>query len=234
VVPWAKAVTLPLLHAASAAEFLVLLLGLTGGIGMGKSTASVILARLGTAVVDTDELAREMVAPDQPALVEIRATFGDGVFRPDGSLDRSRMAEVVFGNADARKQLEGILHPRIRAAWAQRVGDWKSGGVGCGVVVIPLLFETGVEAQFDAVVCVACSAGTQRRRLLERGWTEEHLERRLSAQMPVESKMQKARFVIWTETTVEVHAAQWRVVLETLGVRKARSSCAGEMPRTHG
>ncbi len=194
----------------------MLLLGLTGGIGMGKSTASAILARLGLAVVDTDEIAREVVTPGQPALAEIRSTFGESVIRPDGTLDRSRMAEIVFGNPDARKQLEGILHPRIRAAWAQRVGDWRSGGVGCGVVVIPLLFETGVEAQFDAVACVACSAETQRRRLRERGWSEEHLERRLAAQMPVESKMHQSRFVIWTEPSVEVHEAQWQVVLRTL------------------
>ncbi len=189
---------------------------------MGKSTASAILARLGVAVVDTDEIAREMVAPGQPALGEIRSAFGDGVFRSDGTLDRSRMAEVVFGNPEARKQLEGILHPRIRAAWAQRVGAWRSGGIGCGVVVIPLLFETGAESQFDAVVCVACSAETQRRRLRERGWTDEHLERRLSAQMSVDSKMVKSRFVIWTETTVEIHEAQWRVVLRTLGLSSSK------------
>ncbi len=201
----------------------MILLGITGRIGMGKSMASAILARLGMAVVDTDEIAREVVAPGQPALAEIRSTFGDGVFRPDGSLDRPRMAEVVFGNPDARKSLEAILHPKIRLAWAERVGNWRSGGVGCGVVVIPLLFETGVEAQFDAVVCVACSAGTQRRRLRQRGWTEDHLERRLSAQMPVELKMQKSRYVIWTETPVEAHEDQWRVVLGGLGALGPRS-----------
>ena len=167
----------------------MLLLGLTGGIGMGKSTASAILTRLGVAVVDTDEIAREMVAPGQPALAEIRGAFGDGVFRADGSLDRSRMAEVIFGNAEARKVLEGILHPRIRAAWADRVGHWRGQGIRCGVVVIPLLYETRVEGQFDAVVCVACSAETQRRRLRERGWTEAHFESRLAAQMPVEAAL---------------------------------------------
>lgn len=185
---------------------------------MGKSTASTILTRLGVAVVDTDEIAREVVAPGQPALGEIRSAFGDGVFREDGSLHRARMAEVIFGDAEARKTLEGILHPRIRGAWECRVGDWKSRGLGCGAVVIPLLFETAAEEHFDAVVCVACSSGVQRRRLRERGWSDEHLERRLKAQMPVEAKMLKSRFVIWTEPPMAVHEAQWRVVLSGLGV----------------
>lgn len=196
----------------------MILLGLTGGIGMGKSTASTLLSRLGVAVVDTDELARDVVAPGQPALSEIRAAFGDGVLRDDGSLNRPRMAEVVFGNAEARKTLEGILHPRIRAAWGERVGEWRGRGLRCGAVIIPLLFETGAEGHFDAVACVACSAKTQRRRLLERGWDEAHCERRLAAQMSIEDKVSKSRFLVWTEPPVEVHEAQWRVVLETLGV----------------
>ncbi len=194
----------------------MLLLGLTGGIGMGKSTASALLQRLGMAVVDTDEIARELVAPGQSALAEIQAAFGGEVLRSDGTLDRGRMARIVFGDPDARRRLEEILHPRIRAAWANRVGDWRSGGVACGVVVIPLLFETEAEAQFDAVICVACSAGTQRQRLRERGWSEEHLEQRVSAQMPIESKMRKSGYVIWTETPIAVHEAQWKVVLRTL------------------
>jgi len=191
----------------------VLLLGLTGGIGMGKSTATAILGRLGVAVVDTDEIARELVKPGEPALVEIRDRFGGAVFREDGSLDRAALAEVVFKDVAARRDLEGILHPRIRESWGRRIGDWAKGGLRCGVVVIPLLFETAAESHFDAIMCVACTGATQRRRLRERGWTEEHLERRLAAQMPVETKMQRSQYVIWTEVPVAVHAAQIEQVL---------------------
>ncbi|MGE3312641.1 MAG: dephospho-CoA kinase [Limisphaerales bacterium] len=194
----------------------MLLLGLTGGIGMGKSTAAALLQRLGVAVVDTDEIARELVAPGQPALAEIQAAFGAEVLRPDGTLDRGRMARLAFGDEDGRRRLEAILHPRIREAWANRVGDWRSGGVKCGVVVIPLLFETAAESRFDAVICVACSAETQRRRLRERGWSEEHVDQRLAAQLPIELKIRKSGYLIWTETPVEVQEDQWKIVLRTL------------------
>lgn len=189
--------------------------------------ASAILSRLGIAVVDTDEIAREMVAPGQPALAEIREAFGDGVFRPDGTLDRQRVAEVIFRNTDARAKLEGILHPRIRQAWAQRVGGWRSQGVGCGVVVIPLLFETAAENHFDAVVCVACSETSQRQRLRERGWSDEHSARRISAQLPVATKMLKSQYVVWTEPPVPVHEAQLKVILATLGVSVKAQEPAG-------
>ncbi len=185
---------------------------------MGKSTASGILERLGFGVVDTDDIARAMVAKGQPALEQIRDVLGAEFIRSDGSLDRARLAEVVFGDANARKTLEGILHPRIRACWEARVEEWRLQGLAIGVVVIPLLFEIAVEARFDAVVCVACSAKSQRHRLRERGWTEAHVEGRLSAQLPVELKMQKAGFVVWTEPPVAVHEAQLRQVLATMGV----------------
>lgn len=185
---------------------------------MGKSTAAAILGRWGVAVVDTDDIARAVVAPGQPALDEIREAFGAGMIRGDGTLDRGRLAEAVFGDAEARRRLEGILHPRIRGVWWERVGEWRGRGIRCGVVVIPLLFETGAEGRFDAVVCVACSPATQRRRLLDRGWSEAHLQRRLSAQMPVETKILRSRFLIWTEPPVAVHEAQWRAVFATLGL----------------
>ena len=180
---------------------------------MGKSTATAILARLGVAVVDTDEIARDLVKPGEPALGEIRDRFGSGVFREDGSLNRPALAEIVFKDPEARRDLEGILHPRIREGWGRQIGDWAKGGLRCGVVVIPLLFETKAEAHFDAIVCVACTGATQRRRLRERGWTDEHLERRLAAQMSVETKMQRSQYVIWTEVPVAVHQAQIEQVL---------------------
>lgn len=194
------------------------LLGVTGGVGMGKSTAARLLSGWGHRVVDTDDVAREVVRPGEPALAEVREAFGPGSLLPDGTLDRGWLAGRVFAEAGARARLEAILHPRIRAAWKARVAGWRSEGCRLGAVIIPLLFETGAEGEFDATVCVACGAASQRVRLRERGWTEEHLERRVAAQMPVEEKMRRSDFVLWTEPPVAEHEAQWRRVLATLGV----------------
>ena len=101
----------------------MLLIGLTGGIGMGKSTVAEYLSRTGELVVDTDVLARELVAPGQPALAEIVRNFGEKVLAADGSLDRTTLAEVVFKDEVHRKTLEAILHPRIRASWKNWAGE---------------------------------------------------------------------------------------------------------------
>jgi len=183
-------------------------LGLTGGIGMGKSACAGFLRSKGIPVVDTDDLAREVVEPGQPALAEIRGAFGLGVFDRGGGLRRDQLARLVFANSDARKKLESILHPRIRALWRKKVDLWAREGLPLSVVVIPLLHETGAEKELDANICVACSRATQQRRLLDRGWTEAQITQRLAAQMPVETKMAKADFVIWSEAGLDLHEDQ--------------------------
>jgi dephospho-CoA kinase len=182
--------------------------GLTGGIGMGKSACTAVLRRRGLPVIDTDDLARDLVEPGQPALAEIRSAFGDAVFDPQGRLDRAALAARVFADAPARQQLEAILHPRIMTAWVDELARWQADGAAAAVVVIPLLFETGVQDRFDATVCVACSAGTQRARLLARGWSGEEMVRRSAAQMPVTEKIARSRFVLWTEGHLDVLEAQ--------------------------
>src|SRR5687767_7842457 len=106
----------------------VKIVGLTGGIGMGKSTAARILAERGLPVIDTDELAGELVEPGQPALGEIRAAFGETVMDARGKLRRDELAKVVFADPAKRERLEGILHPRIRAAWLGQVENLKNAG----------------------------------------------------------------------------------------------------------
>jgi dephospho-CoA kinase len=187
--------------------------GLTGGIGMGKSTAAQILRARNVAVVDTDELARQVVTPGQPALAEVRQAFGADMLGPDGQLRREELARIVFSDPAARQQLEAILHPRIRELWSAQLQAWRTEGKPLAVVVIPLLFETQAESSFAAVVCVACSAGAQRERLSARGWTPEQMARRNAAQLPVAEKMQRANYVIWTEGSLDVHAQQWEPVL---------------------
>ncbi|MBE7500983.1 MAG: dephospho-CoA kinase [Verrucomicrobiales bacterium] len=194
------------------------LLGLTGGVGMGKSVAAACLAEWGLPVADTDELARQLVAPGQPANAEIRSAFGDPFFDPAGGLRREALARLVFADEPARRQLEAILHPRIRDAWQERVAVWHSEGRAGGVVVIPLLFETQAADAFDATICVACPAASQRERLAARGWSPEASAQRIRALWPIEEKLVAADFVVWAEGGVERTAEQLRCILRDLGL----------------
>ncbi len=184
------------------------LYGITGGIGMGKSVSARLLAQWGIPVVDTDVLARQLVEPGQPALQEIVAAFGPEMLDDSGALHRSALATAVFADETKRRKLEGILHPRIRAAWQADVASWRHAGQTAGAVVIPLLFETNAAGEFDHIICVACLPATQRRRLAERGWTNTEMDRRINAQLPTQQKIDRAHRVIWTEPDLDVHAAQ--------------------------
>ena len=200
--------------------------GLTGGVGMGKSTAADMLRARGAQVVDTDELARLLVEPGQPALAEITRQFGGGIISSAGELKRDELALIVFTDASARKKLEEILHPLIRERWLAQIETWRAapgrsdGGRDensrLAVVVIPLLFETHAESHFDKIICVACSAANQRKRLSERGWTAEQIRRRIAAQMPVEQKIARADFVVWTDGDLDLHAQQLGRILSKL------------------
>jgi dephospho-CoA kinase len=192
--------------------------GLTGGVGMGKSTAARFLRERGVPVVDVDDIARQLVRPGRPALVEIQSAFGRKIIGPAGELNRAGLARIVFQDAGARQKLEAILHPPIRQQWLAQIEAWRAapkqgdGGRGenhpLAVVVIPLLFETQAESHFDKIICVACSAAAQRERLLTRGWTLEQIGQRIAAQMPAEQKIARADFVVWTNGVLEVHARQ--------------------------
>jgi dephospho-CoA kinase len=189
------------------------LLGVTGGIGMGKSTCAGLLAAMGVPVVDTDDLARELARPGQPALTEIAGAFGAGLIGSDGELRRGELARIVFGSEADRKTLEGILHPRIREEWLRTAGIWREEGRAIGAVIIPLLFETHAEQDVDATICVACSERSQMERLASRKWSGEEIARRVAAQMPVRAKMARANYVIWSEGSIETHRAQLERVL---------------------
>jgi dephospho-CoA kinase len=191
-------------------------LGLTGGIGMGKSTSAGLFHARGLPVVDTDDLARKVVEPGQPALAEVVAAFGPQITGPDGRLLRDELARRVFASPPARQRLESILHPRIRELWRAQIEAWRGEGRPLALVVIPLLFETKAEAELDATICVACSAATQQLRLRARGWTVEQIEQRLQAQWPTEQKMARADYLIWTEGSLDVHAAQIDRILRLL------------------
>jgi dephospho-CoA kinase len=209
-------------------DFGLRVLGLTGGVGMGKSTAATLLAERGVTIVDTDVLARQVVQPREPALDEIRDAFGADMIAADGSLRRDQLARRVFSDPPARKTLEEILHPRIRKLWQSQLTEWRARGSVARVasdsasqragprffcVVIPLLFETQAEREVDATLCVACSIATQRSRLSSRGWNAEQINQRIQSQLPIEEKMGRADYVIWNEGPLEVLAAQLDHVL---------------------
>ncbi len=190
--------------------------GLTGGVGMGKSTAAGFLLTSGVRVIDTDDLARELVQPGEPALTEIVVAFGKEILGADGQLQRAKLARQIFASAPARQKLEAILHPRIRARWAAQIEAWRRENCPLAVVVIPLLFETAAEKHFDKILCVACSPAAQQARLRERGWPPEQILQRIAAQLPVEQKIARSHHVLWTEGTLEVHRRQITTILARL------------------
>jgi dephospho-CoA kinase len=191
-------------------------LALTGGVGMGKSACAILLRDRGIQVIDTDELARTVVEPGQPALAEIQRLFGPEIIDPQGHLRRDVLAGRVFADPAARMRLESIVHPRIRSLWRARIETLRAEGERRAVVSIPLLFETQAEAELDAVICVACSDATQRERLRARGWSDEHIQKRIGAQLPAAEKMAKSNYVIWSEGSLEVHAMQLDRILQRL------------------
>ena len=192
------------------------LIGLTGGIGMGKTTAAEVLARRGIPVVDTDGIARDLVQPGTACLAEIKRVFGADIVDAGGKLRRGALARLVFPDEAARRQLEEILHPRIRERWMAQAREWREQGAPTAVVVIPLLFETDAASHFDRTVCVACSLGTQRLRLGSRGWSEFEINQRIAAQWPVERKMEASDLVVWSEGGKGVLEEQWGMLLHEI------------------
>lgn len=182
--------------------------GLTGGVGMGKTTVAGLLQERGVPVVDTDDLARQLVQPGQPALEEICQTFGANLKDSTGELRRDALAKIVFADATARSKLEAILHPRIRQLWKTQLIAWREEGRSAAAVVIPLLYETQAESEFDSIICVACSEATQRRRLTQRGWSQEQITQRIAAQLPINEKMLRSTHVVWTEGDLQTSAEQ--------------------------
>jgi dephospho-CoA kinase len=169
--------------------------GLTGGVASGKSSVGAVLRDLGAVVIDADQLAREVVEPGTPGLAAVVREFGDTVLTEDGALDRAALGAVVFADEDARRRLEGILHPLIRARAAEIEAAAQPGALV--VHDIPLLVETGQADRFDAVLVVDVPVETQVERLLrERGWTRADAEARVAAQADREERRAVATYLI--------------------------------------
>jgi len=176
--------------------------GLTGGIGSGKSVASGMFAELGAAVVDTDEISRALTAPGGGAISPIRGSFGPEYVAADGGLDRARMRNLVFGDADAKRKLEGILHPRIRDRMRADVAAARQPYV---IAVIPLLFETGVCLDLlQRVLVVDCEESEQVRRASERsGLSAQEVRAIMAAQLPRAERLKRADDVLVNDGSID-------------------------------
>jgi dephospho-CoA kinase len=182
---------------------------LTGGIGTGKSYVRAKLDKLGVPTIDADSLAREAVDPGTATFTAVVEHFGSAVVGADGSLNRRALGKIVFADPKARQKLERIVHPAVRAAMEEWFGSLDPMHHPIAVADVPLLFETGRQAEFDEVILTVSSPSIQFQRLRIRdGLSEAELRERIAAQLPVEAKLPGANFVIDTSGTFAETDAQ--------------------------
>jgi dephospho-CoA kinase len=192
--------------------------GLTGGIASGKSTAARTLAELGARIVDADRVARDIVAPGQPALADIVRAFGREMLLPDGTLDRKRLGAVIFADADKRHTLNAITHPRIAAETQARLRALAAEGLPVAIYEAALLVENGVHKALDGLIAVVCDEATQLARLIGRdGYVEADARARIAAQAPISDKIAAATWVVDTsgplQDTKKQLARIWEEIL---------------------
>ncbi|MCK6523075.1 dephospho-CoA kinase [Myxococcota bacterium] len=193
-------------------------IGLTGGIATGKSTVAKILREeLGVPVIDADQVARDVVAPGQPALAALAARFGPTVLFTDGTLNRKALGALVMGDAAARKDLEAITHPAIRAEIQRRLQGLAEAGTPSAAVEAALLVETGAYRQYDALLVVSCAPETQLRRLMSReGLNEADARRWVQSQLPLAEKERLGSAVIYNDGDGDALRAKVREAWATL------------------
>jgi dephospho-CoA kinase len=196
----------------------MLRIALTGGIATGKSHVRAELERHGIPTIDSDLLARRAVEPGAPALAAIVERFGSEVLDRAGRLDRRALGAVVFADEDARRDLEAIVHPAVRAALDDWFASLDPSDHAVAVAVIPLLYETRGADEFDAVITTACDPTVQLRRVMERdGLSRVEAQQRLDAQLPTEERVRRADYVITTDGSYEDTNRQVREVVAELG-----------------
>lgn len=186
---------------------------ITGGIACGKSTFGRLLADLGTCVVDTDDIVRELHAPGGKAAALVASTFGAEYVDGDGSTNRPRLADLVFSNDAARRQLEGFVHPLVRQILLDRIAE-ASASFTTFAALVPLLFQTDLGIEWDCTVTVECSAEEQLRRLLTRGGTVEQARARIASQLSADDRRALADFAIENNGSTDDLAALAKNFLE--------------------
>lgn len=197
----------------------MLLVGLTGGIGSGKSTVARLLEKRGAVVFDADLLAREAVEPGTPGHAAVIERFGADVLAPGGELDREALASIVFADPSARRDLEEIVHPEVRRLFAEGSEAYRDTD---RVVVFsaPLLVETGMHTAFEVLVVVSATVGTQIERLMrQRGMSEPSIRARIDAQAPLEDKAAAADFLVDNEGSLDELESQVERLWNDLSAR---------------
>jgi dephospho-CoA kinase len=177
-----------------------LIVGLTGGMGCGKSTAAAFFAEHGFERLDADQVVRDELLTEPAVVAAIRGKFGDGVIDPAGQIARKQLAAVVFTDAAALQWLEELLHPRLFARWRALFAASQGRKF---IAEVPLLFESGMNNWFDFTVCVASDSGLQLRRLEQRGISPELARQRLAKQLPLARKCELADFVILNDGSLQ-------------------------------
>ena len=182
----------------------MLTIALTGGIACGKSTVSSMLAQLGASIIDADQISRSLTAPNGPALPAIRKAFGDGIFHPDGTLDRAALSAVVFGDESRREQLNAITHPMVKQQMEAQLEACRKNGTEVVILDVPLLFEANMQDMGDLTACVTAPEEVQIARMFSRnGYTREEALSRIRSQMPVMEKASRSDVVINTDVPLD-------------------------------
>ena len=181
-----------------------MIIGLTGSIASGKSTVSKMLKKKGFPIVDADEIARLVVELGSPVLLEISRIFGQDILQQDGSLDREKLGQRIFGNADERQLLNSIIHPAIRKEMLRQKEQWISAGSNTVILDIPLLFESKLQSFVDKIIVVSVTPEIQKQRLMERNvLSEVEADARIRSQLPMEEKERYADAVLRNNGTVK-------------------------------
>lgn len=195
----------------------LLIAGLTGNVGAGKSTVAELWRRAGVPVASADEFARTAVAPGTATLDRVAELFGPEALGPDGAMDRAAVRRIVFGDPEARRRLEAVVHPEVKRLRDEWTAAQRAAGVRLAAWEVPLLFETGMEREVDVVVLVDAPVSLRRRRIMEaRGATEAEADAVIAAQRPAEEKRARAEWIVENGGTRAELAAQAAQVLEEL------------------
>ena len=208
----------------------MLIVGLTGGVASGKSTVSTVLSEEGAYLIDADQIARDLVQPHTPAWRELVKAFGESILQEDGSVDRKKLAAIVFSSPEKRSLLNQLLHPRIKEETERRLrAIGQSDPEAIVVIDAALLVETGAYREMDRLIVVHATEAQQIERLKERGGVErEEALQIVSAQMPLEEKLKVADMVIRTEGSIEETRRKAREVFRELkrwALQKQRNPC---------
>jgi len=179
-------------------------IGLTGSSGSGKTEAARYLESLGAARFDADEVSHALTAPGGVALPDIRKTFGDGVFHPDGTLNRRALGDIVFNSPPHRRALEGIIHPLVQRTMLERMDQAAENGAKIVILDVPLLFETGMDALCDETWALYVDREMQISRIVSRdGVTREQAEARIDSMMPTDERNARATHAVNTDQPLE-------------------------------